>query len=337
VKYNSNLPLVSIILPVYNGEKYLEQSIESCLNQTYKNIELIIVNDCSTDATLTIAKEYANKDSRIKIINNETNQKLPNSLNIGHECANGNLITWTSDDNLYLPNAIEVMVHQLEAENVDFVYANLVKIDSNGKETQEFKLEEPEELLWRNVVGACFLYTKKLFISNESYDNKLFLVEDYDFWLRAFMKFDFYHINKTLYKYRVHESSLTSQLSEKNSVKNILYEQNKIKMYSYVFTQYSFPNEFQKIILEFQKEKTINIELLIANLRTFKKFYKKLSFGRYDRYLSSLKDKIIRSIKVSSGFQQYYSFIILILNFGSYMSIIDFKNSLKYLVKSFFK
>ena len=73
-------PLISIILPVYNGETYLAKSIESCLKQTYSKIELIIVNDCSTDKTVEISKNYAKKDTRIKIVNNKTNQRLPSSL-----------------------------------------------------------------------------------------------------------------------------------------------------------------------------------------------------------------------------------------------------------------
>ena len=87
---------------MYNGEQYLTQAIGSCLQQTYKNIELIIVNDCSTDATLSIAKSFADNDSRVKVITNEINKRLPASLNIGHNIAKGEFLTWTSDDNLYL-------------------------------------------------------------------------------------------------------------------------------------------------------------------------------------------------------------------------------------------
>ena len=101
--------LISIILPTYNGEKYIRESIDSILNQTYKNWELIIVNDCSTDQTPTIVDEYATKDSRIKIINNAMNLKLPKSLNIGFKEAKGEYYTWTSDDNIFKPTALEVM------------------------------------------------------------------------------------------------------------------------------------------------------------------------------------------------------------------------------------
>ena len=98
---------ISIVLPTYNGEQYISQSIDSILKQTFPDWELIIVNDCSTDHTLEIVKQYAEKDHRIKIVNNSINKKLPSSLNIGFQHSCGNFLTWTSDDNLYHENAFE--------------------------------------------------------------------------------------------------------------------------------------------------------------------------------------------------------------------------------------
>ena len=103
------MPKVSIVLPTYNGEKYIKESIESILSQTLTDWELIIVNDCSKDTTASIISEYASEDDRIKIITNEQNQKLPESLNIGFRQACGEYLTWTSDDNMYKPQALKTM------------------------------------------------------------------------------------------------------------------------------------------------------------------------------------------------------------------------------------
>ena len=78
------MKLISIVLPVYNGEAYLADSIESILRQTYENWELIIVNDCSTDHTLEIAESYQKRDPRIRVFSNERNLKLPHTLNAGY-------------------------------------------------------------------------------------------------------------------------------------------------------------------------------------------------------------------------------------------------------------
>ncbi len=77
------MPKVSIVLPTYNGEKYIRESVESIINQSFTDWELIIVDDCSTDHTAMIVDQYASEDFRIKVIHNKKNQKLPQSLNIG--------------------------------------------------------------------------------------------------------------------------------------------------------------------------------------------------------------------------------------------------------------
>ena len=99
-------PLVSIVLPVYNGEKYLRESLDSILAQTMEDWELIAVDDCSKDATPQILADYAASDSRIRVMRNAENQRLPRSLNIGFAEARGEFLTWTSDDNAYAPEAL---------------------------------------------------------------------------------------------------------------------------------------------------------------------------------------------------------------------------------------
>lgn len=112
------MAVVSIVMPVYNGEKYLKQSITSVINQTFKDWNLIIVDDCSTDSSPKIMNEYAKSDNRIQVIHNKVNSKIPASLNNGFEKASGRYYTWTSDDNIYEHDAIEKMVNYLD-EHID--------------------------------------------------------------------------------------------------------------------------------------------------------------------------------------------------------------------------
>lgn len=154
--------LVSIVLPTFNGEEFLAQSIESVLKQSYKNLELIIVNDCSTDSTPRIIEEFAKKDSRIKIIHNTINQKLPRSLNIGFNAASGEYWTWTSDDNYYLENAIEEMVAYLEENpNKVLVCTDYTIIKHNGFKEEDFIASTKiADLISWDSIGACF-YTEQ--------------------------------------------------------------------------------------------------------------------------------------------------------------------------------
>ena len=214
-------PLISIILPVYNGEDYLHKAIESCLNQTYRNLELIIVDDHSTDDTLTIAKSYLSTDNRVTLISNTVNKKLPASLNIGHEKAKGEYLTWTSHDNYYHPEAIHKLYEVIISQKVDVVYSNYLLIDANGSLIDYTNLKDLEYSFFYGVVGACFLYSREFFLRNEGYDEKLFLLEDFDFWLRGLKHGKFYKIyNPGFYYYRYHDNALTTLIKEDEEIKN---------------------------------------------------------------------------------------------------------------------
>ncbi|WP_132055071.1 glycosyltransferase family 2 protein [Pseudocnuella soli] len=223
-------PVVSIVLPTFNGAGYLRNAIESCLNQTFEQFELIIVNDCSTDETLSIAYEYAQKDERIRIISNEENKKLPLSLNAGFSVAKGTYYTWTSDDNIYAPNAIATLVGYLEQNpSIDLVYTDYQLINASGKVfgTRNFGDVNKSFTKWTGA-GACFLYRKEVHTALKGYNAAAFLVEDYDFFIRAFIRFNFAYLpTNQLYFYREHEGSLTSQhLATVNDMAKIFLERN---------------------------------------------------------------------------------------------------------------
>ncbi|MCR5356577.1 MAG: glycosyltransferase [Lachnospiraceae bacterium] len=202
---------ISIVLPVYNGAVRVNKSIESIISQSYKNWELIIVNDCSTDNTSSIIREYTARDTRIKVIDNPTNQKLPRSLNIGFEQAAGDYLTWTSDDNRYHSDALYVMADVLDNNpEIDLVYSDYNVVDIDGNFIREEIKESPDSIRFGSIVGACFLYRNSLAEKAGIYNADLFLAEDYEFFLRCYMHGSFYHLNKILYDYGMHDNSLTS-------------------------------------------------------------------------------------------------------------------------------
>lgn len=209
---------VSIVLPVYNGEAYLSQAIESVINQTYTNLELIIVDDNSKDATPQIIKDYMVRDARIHTYRNKKNLKLPRSLNVGFLHATGEYYTWTSHDNLYDPEAIERMVAALEERpEAVLVCADLRTIDARGEVTGEIRLHEPEEIYLRNTVGACFMYRHEMSRRIGGYDIELFLAEDYDYWIRLSKMAPFIHLQEILYSVRTHPDNLsTTKAKESN-------------------------------------------------------------------------------------------------------------------------
>lgn len=207
--------LVSIVLPVYNGEKYLESALDSILAQSYKNWELIIVNDCSTDGSAEIMEQYVKKDERIRVIQNNENLKLPRSLNVGFSQAKGVYYTWTSDDNLLKPEMLAVLVDAMKKDSsLGLVYSNYTGIDENGMEMGLYEMKEPEGLFSGNSVGASFLYRARTAKQIGEYDASLFLAEDYDYWMRIFIEAPVKKIPMDLYYYRRHGGSLTETKKE---------------------------------------------------------------------------------------------------------------------------
>jgi len=214
---------VSIVLPTYNGEKYLNISIESCLAQSYRNIELIIVDDCSTDSTPRIVQSF--NDSRIKYIRNTSNKRLPQSLNIGFAASTGDYLTWTSDDNLYRPDAIEKMAAALESNAVNFVYADYSEFkNDNISDANLRKLSESRAITTYNCIGACFLYTQKVFKTVGNYDQDMELIEDYDYWMRVNRYFSLHHLNEGLYYYRLHDNSLWGSRKREIRMAEVLFK-----------------------------------------------------------------------------------------------------------------
>jgi glycosyltransferase involved in cell wall biosynthesis len=209
----SPLPLVSIVLTTLNGARYLRQSLDSCLGQTYRNIELLVVDGGSTDGTLDILAEY--HDERVRIIHQVGNAgKLPGAINLGLAHANGEYLTWTQDDCYYATNAIEKMVDVLERRpEIGQTYADwwLLRV---GHAPEWIHVPPPNEIASSksDVVGVCFLIRRKVreVIGEHSLD--AYPSQDYDYRLRISQHFQSERIEEALYFYRLHESSLTGRL-----------------------------------------------------------------------------------------------------------------------------
>ncbi len=226
--------LVSIVLPVYNGEDYVRESIDSVLAQTYERFELIVVDDGSSDRTPQILADYAARDPRIRVIT-QKNQKLPRALSNGFRAARGEFLTWTSADNRFKPRFLEKMVSSLQRHPAwDMIYADVDIIGDDGKPLLNsgwyygyqrppgsehiFMPLDPSELnvIGNNYVGAAFLYRKRVPYLIGEYSPRLFGLEDYDYWMRVNALCSLRHADfqEPVYDYRMHDNSLTARDKE---------------------------------------------------------------------------------------------------------------------------
>jgi len=224
-------PLISVMIPVYNHAGLISAAIDSVRDQTYRNWELIILDDGSEDNLEEVLEQYSG-DPRISVYK-QKNQKLPTALTHLHSLANGEFLTWTSADNIMLPDMLKALASSL-LENIDcsLVYADVAVIDEHGDYyTGEYRDRErdPERpyiiRLPRdasalgaepdNFINACFLYRREASGAlGGRYSSDLEGLEDYDYWLRMSRTGKVMHIgnNEPLYLYRVHKNTMSEDL-----------------------------------------------------------------------------------------------------------------------------
>ena len=200
---SSSQPLVSIITVVFNGAAYIEQSIKSVLEQTYANIEYIIVDGASTDGTLDIIKKYK---SNIDTFISEKDTGIYNAMNKGLKLAKGDVIAILNADDYYYPETIESVVNQFESSSADVVYGNMTKLrELNAQEY--FKEVEPDISIIEKTMP---IFHPATFIKKKVYDavgefNEVYrLSADYDFIYRVYKSgFQFEYLPKSLAVFRI--------------------------------------------------------------------------------------------------------------------------------------
>lgn len=206
---------VTIIIPVYNGANYVREAIDSALAQTYKNIEILVINDGSTDdgATRDICKSYGDKI----IYYEKKNGGVSTALNLGLEKMTGEYFSWLSHDDLYYPEKIEKQIKELEKYDENTILcSNVDLIDMNGNCFQrvlydhEMLTKKPDYALFRGTIsGITLLIPKKAFDDCGGFDEKLRCVQDYLKWFEMLDKYRFVHMEDVLAASRVHPKQVT--------------------------------------------------------------------------------------------------------------------------------
>ncbi len=216
-------PLVSVIIPCYNGEKFIGDAIESVVNQTYKNWELIIVDDGSTDNSERIIKKYL-QDDRIQYIKHKKNRGIPAARNTGINASKGEFIALLDDDDKWVPYKLSLQLEEFykNAADLGLVFGNIIMINSNGyvirkgknlkinleKLTQE---EILERLFLSNFISSITVLFKRECIREvEGFDENIkWGGDDYDLWLRIVGKFKIKYLNRVLAMRREHCNNYT--------------------------------------------------------------------------------------------------------------------------------
>jgi len=203
---------ITVLMPVYNGEKYLREAIDSILSQTFTDFEFIIVNDISTDSTKEIISSY--NDPRIRLINTDHNMGLVRSLNYGLKLAKGKYIARMDADDISLPNRLELQATYLDNyPEVALLGTGKYIINQNGKIlSKTIALSDPcKNILKSNTFTHGSVMFKKNISEELGYYNELFKYsEDYELWLRFAKYYKVSNLPQPLYKWRVHTENITN-------------------------------------------------------------------------------------------------------------------------------
>lgn len=216
-------PIVSIVTCAYNASAFIQECIESILQQTFEDFEWIILDDASTDDTYEIIEKY--KDKRIRLYKNEKNLDIPKSLNRAIPYAKGMYIARIDADDIALPNRLEKQIEYFRNNStVDILASTIQRIDENKNYLSDWKEDikniSHEQIITTlaktNCIGNSSIMIKADVLKKHMYNETLEYSEDYELWLRlANQGYRFFKIPEPLVLYRIHDSSITSTTTKK--------------------------------------------------------------------------------------------------------------------------
>ena len=303
-------PKISVLMPVYNGDKFLAKAVNSILNQTFNNFEFIIINDGSTDNSLTILKSF--NDKRINIINNTENKGITFALNKGLKSAKGKYIARQDQDDISDPNRFLLQIEYLEKHNIDLVDTNFIFIDENDHYIQDYEKRyfKPDEtlshLFFYEMVHSSILCKKSLF-NKYSVQYRERPTEDYDLFIRlakAGMRAG--RLDRKLIKQRKHSNSMCGSNWESIKKDIDLMRIELVKDLDIEPTEHekkihiAFVEQNLSILCQYKFQEVLGWANKIIKANVIKKTYKNKYFKEqlYQRLIRVIKSKKNKSLSI---------------------------------------
>lgn len=263
-----SLPKITVLMSIYNGERHIAEAVESVLTQNFRDFELLLVNDASTDKTDEIIHTF--KDSRIRIVKNPKNLGLTRSLNIGLKLARGEFIARLDADDVSFPNRLRRQ-HDFLNNNRDagLVSSQAEVIDDSGKIVRYWDINLSSEQIFYEIsfynciCGSSVMYRKDIVLDIGGYNEKYKLAQDFDLWQRLSRKTRFYTIKENLIRYRITKDGITLKNKNKQNATALEIAKDNFGITENIFNY--FRNTTKKIPL--LKKILILLELADFNKR----------------------------------------------------------------------
>ena len=294
---NLEAPLLTVLMPVYNAEKYVREAVDSILKQSFVDFEFLIIDDASTDQTVSLIKSYS--DKRIKLIEKAENTGYTNSLNAGLRMAKGKFIGRMDSDDISLPSRFAIQLSYMESNPEVIVCGAFYEILGNQK-TIHLPVRNAEirvALLWGNCLAHPSVIIRKnaLIQSSVYYDASKEPAEDYDLWVRLLPVGHIHNIPEVLLKYRIHYSSVSRKRSKQQEKESI---QIKLQLLSYLNVSLE-PREEQVLSKVFTRNSTLSVNEIKIFQAVKQKLLKSNNKGffeseGFEKYLIDLEQKVLR-------------------------------------------
>ena len=210
-------PLVSVIVPVFNDEKYIFETLQSICSQTYSKLEIIVIDDCSADKSIQVVEDF--KDKRIRLVRNESNKGAAYSRNVGISLANGDYVAFLDGDDIWKKEKIEKQVKFMEEHNYLFSCTGYELIDEDSKPLNK-KVFAPKKmnhktLLRSNFIGCLTVVYKRNIYPDLRIPDEIYKRNDYALWLKLSERCDCYYFDEVLAQYRKRKKSISSDKKNK--------------------------------------------------------------------------------------------------------------------------
>jgi len=305
-------PEVSVVIPTFNRSNYVRLAIQSVLDQTFEDFEIIVVDDASTDNTAEVIEKF--DDERIRTIHHRRNQGGSAARNTGIRCSKGEFIAFLDDDDLWMKNKLERQLDLIYKSNgTSIVYTHVKLVNENG-ETISFYMPSFRGnilliLLKKNYVGSCssVLVRKECFSKVGLFDENLQAAQDYDMWIRLAKHYEFDYVNGPLAIYRIHQRRITSNPYAKVQAEEYMFRKFSTDLNSHpncrevlgcwhyrLGRAYCECGEISKGRKEFLKATSDNPRSIIYSLRLFACFF---GLPIHDALVRLLKYGLPQSIK----------------------------------------
>jgi len=285
---NNQEPQVTVLMSVYNGEKYAVDAVESVLNQTFIDFEFLIFEDCSKDNSLSILQDYAKKDTRINLIANETNQGLTANLIQGMNIAKGTYLARMDADDICLPERFAKQVEYLNKhQEISLLGSSVIFFEDNGYEFIGYQPIEHDEIKVELLLGYTMMHPSVMMRLNNfrkhnlNYDVSFRYSQDFDLWVRAIALLKFANIKEPLLKMREHPNKISRELKPQQKVLS-----DRIRN-----------NQLVSLKIEFSEEEITAFHLRCSQTSL-------VDFAQMKNYESILQ-KILNKNKTSKDFDSY--------------------------------